>query len=332
MRWDDLPEIMAMALRQTHPDAIRLRVVVDQSARKVLKANSRPIRTEQMYEETSSGQRFFDEKNSIDGSIFLHKTAYCDGQKCAGVAYDAKEQTRPKTFGISNTFMDDAHWGFPSKPDPVRLYSVGMTPLPQALATAERMGVADVMGRRCDVFRFKDVGPAGRGQTLVYSLDRVTALPLRVASYSKPALLDADKPSWTWEATKLKEVAGRHIAAESTYHGFVVKEAEPGKWTSALDVTKSIHVAEIAFDEELPASHFWPTFPPGVMVLDQIAGKTYQVPSEGRDAIAPVEATAQVGTPIRADASSGGGPLMWAGIGLSLAVLAVAGVLWKRAR
>ncbi len=327
MRGDDLAETIEGLIHATQPRSIRLKIVAEQSKREVVAGGkSRPLTLERTYKETQKGQRYYDDRVRFASGVESRKTSYSDGSKCANVVYDATDTGRQTHVSIENTFMLDARFGFPSKPDPVRLYHVGMTPLHLALPTAETLGTRDVIGRRCDDFRFKDIGPADRRQTLIYSLDRVTGLPLRVVSYKSAELLVQEKPAWTWEANSIRRVGDRSIVDKSTYSMFVVKKSADGEWESKHDMTQAIRVEEVAFDEVYPDGDFWPTIQPGVMVMDQIAGKTYQSPGP------KPESKAAVGIPIRAEAPTGGSVIPWVGGGLSLIVLAVAAVLWKRAR
>jgi len=221
--------------------------------------------------------------------------------------------------------MNESKFGFRDAPPPLRYYHVGLMPLHEALANAERIGQERVIGRICENFHFREVGLPGMQQSLVYSLDEQTSLPLKVAAFSSPVQVRDKMPSWVWEATTLDRVSGRHFALSSKYASFRVRKTAAGDWDSKPDLSSTIQVTEISFDTPIPHTAFWPDFQPGVRVLDSIAKRKYEIPGarpSTRDA-------ATVGTPIRVEPDRGSW-LPGAGVALSLAALAVAFVLWRR--
>ena len=181
--------------------------------------------------------------------------------------------------------------------------------------------------RTCNNFLFKNVGPHGREQSLVYSLDEATSVPLKIAAYSSPDRLRDQMPNWVWEATTLDRVSDRHFPLNSSYASFRVAKTETGQWTSQPGLKQIIRVEEITFDAAILHTAFWPTIQPGTRVLDAIAKRKYQVPGGA----ATTQESAGTGTPIRVAPESGSW-LPGAGVVLSIAALAIAAVLWRRSR
>ena len=137
-----------------------------------------------------------------------------------------------------------------------------------------------MIGRTCDNFHFKEVGPVGKQQSLVYSLDQQTSIPLRVAAFSGPEQLKNHVPNWVWEAKTLDVVSGRHIVRSSTYSSFGVRKTEAGHWVSDLKMCRMIEVNEVTFDKPIEHAAFWPIFQPGVQVMDSIAKRRTEVPGK----------------------------------------------------
>ena len=172
---------------------------------------------------------------------------------------------------IGHDFKTESRFGFRDSPAPIRYYHVGLVPLHDALAKAERLGHDQVIGRTCDNFHFKEVGPVGKQQSLVYSLDRETSIPLRIAAFSGPEQLESHVPNWVWEAKTLDLVSGRHVARSSTYSSFGVKKTDAGHWVSEPMMSRTIEVNEVTFDSPIAHAAFWPTFQSGAEVMDSIA-------------------------------------------------------------
>jgi hypothetical protein len=245
------------------------------------------------------------------------------------VEYDHKVPDRQAFINISHKFMDELKYGFLESPEPYRFSHVGLVPLREALPKADRAGSAEVIGRPCEVFHFKAVGTASHPQLLAYYLDRATAVPLKVVAYDGPDQLRDDLPNWRWEATSLDNVGKHHFPLASTYTSFVRRKGADGKFECLPQMFQAIKVTSIKYDAPVAESTFWPVYQPGLEVDDRIAHKTIKVPGDEPQA-KPEQHT---GTPIEVpEPRSGTTGLVVAGLGLSLAVLLAALLLWRRAR
>ncbi len=209
---DQILQIIEKLLPEANPESISLRVKIDQSAVRSMGSESGPGTIEQTYIQTADGQRVFEEWIATH-----HKASYCDGEKCADVEFSREEPDRPVTISIDHDFSFDGTFGFRTAPEPFRFYHVGLKPLPEALPAAERLADTEVIGRSCHVFHFPDVGLPGQEQSLVYALDRETAVPLRVVAYANPGRIRDELPSWTWEAKTLDRVGDHHYPLSSLY-------------------------------------------------------------------------------------------------------------------
>ncbi len=276
---DSLNRIVEKVAHEVMPQSVRLWVSISQSKRQVpTRGGSSSLVLEQTYFETDRGERYFDEKIILPNEAVTHSSSYCDGKKCANITFSTEEPDRQERVTIGHDFMTESMTGFRDAPPPFRFYHVGLIPLPEALASAERLGRVRVIQRNCNDFHFKDVGPSGRKQSLVYSLDEETSVPLRIAAYADPDRLHDGMPNWVWEAATLDKVSDRHFPLSSTYSSFRVTKTDTGQWTSRPDLTRTIQVKEITFDAAIPHTAFWPTIQPGVLVLDAITKRKYREP------------------------------------------------------
>lgn len=313
------------------PYSFRIQVEIIQSPSKTENDDGTDlVHLRQTYAATSSGQRFFDQtgRRSDLNAKTRRLTFFSDGKKCANVTYDENDPSSQTGVLISRTFGNEASFGFMDVPPPVRYYHVGLIPLIEALPKAERMTSGEVIGRTCDVFHFKSAGSVEHPQSLVYFLDKATGVPLRVAAYADPEKLRDNIPNWIWEAKTLDKVGKRHIPFSSTLTYYRSFKTDKGELVNKLDIFQSIQVVKVEYDLELPKSTFWPAYQPGIVVIDQIKHTSTSVP--GGPAMEKTTVP-KIGAPIRVPQSDVSGLLSSAiGIALSVAVLAVAIVLWKR--
>jgi hypothetical protein len=326
---DDFPnEIIQNVIRETMPRTLQIKVTSSQFDGRTAKPNGSPIAViEEIYFETDKGERYFDERASVPSQPVSHKSSYCDGKRTVHIRFSPGDSGSQQTASIGHDFKTESRFGFRDAPAPIRYYHVGLVPLHDALANAERLSDDLVIGRACGSFHFRDVGPVGKQQSLVYSLDHETSVPLRVAAFRGPEQLKNRVPNWVWEAKTLDVVSGRHIARSSTYSSFGVRKTEAGHWVSDLTMCRLIEVNEVTFDKPIEHAAFWPIFEPGVQVMDSIAKRRTEVP--GKAPATPE--SARTGVPIRV-ISDGGSWLPAIGVALSLAAFTVAIVLWRRSR
>ena len=320
---DSLNRIIEKLLHETIPRTIQLRVSIEQNQ----SGSSDKKSLVQLYAETAPGERFFDQRLIGPTNRVFHTSSYCDAKKCANVSYSMEEPDSQSRVTVGHGFMNEANFGYRDAPEPFRFYHVGLKPIHEAIAVAEPMGQERVIGRACNIFHFRDVGPSDRKQSLVYALDEATSVPLRVAAYADPKQIRDQVPNWVWVAATLDEVSDRHYPKSSTYASFKVTQTQSGQWIATPKLSQVINVSEVVFDAAIPKSTFWPVIQPGVLVLDSIAKRKIQTP--GGELSTQKASSAE--PPIRVAPESGSW-LPGIGAGLSLALLSAATVLWMRSR
>ena len=330
MSGETLTALVGKATFESSFSTLDMKVEVLQSSKRdPRKGALAESRVEQRYVETKAGHRLFDNLGTGKDGWISHYAGYCDGKRCAYVEYDHKVPGKQVAIGISHKFMGEMKHGFLESPEPYRFSHVGLVPLREALPKAERAGSGEVIGRTCEVFHFKAVGTGAKPQLLAYYLDRATAVPLKVVAYDGPDQLRDDSPNWQWEATSLDSVGKHHFPLGSTYTSFVRLKGSGGKAECLPQTFQTIKVTSIKYDAPVAESTFWPVYQPGLEVDDHIAHQTIKVP--GGEAQTKKEQ--HTGTPIEVPESrSGTTGLVVAGLGLSLAVLLAAFLLWRRAR
>ena len=131
---DSLGRIIENVVRETVPQTIRLRVSITQSD---ASDGSSSLVLEQTYLETDRGERYFDEKIIIPSEHVRHRASYCDGKKCANIAFLAQDPDRQDAMTIGHDFMLESINAFRDAPPPFRYYHVGLVPLHEALGGAD---------------------------------------------------------------------------------------------------------------------------------------------------------------------------------------------------
>ncbi len=253
---------------------------------------------DQTYIETASGQRFSDQRTSLDGKLFSRHTDYCDGKRSGRLVYNRDDLPSQELFTIKRFFGKEEQSRKIDRPRPLDLLSIGRKPLAQALVeSAIPLGEGRIIDRPCDLFLFERV-PSAVPQDHVYYLDRETGVPLHVMSFLDRPARERNEPVWTWTAESLDEVDGHHIPFKST---MVAPLRGPQK---GITITHHFTVSSVQFDQKYPPSMFWPTYQPGLGVVDTISNKTMIVPGKAPEPQAKV--TMAVGEPIRATPASDG--------------------------
>ena len=326
-----LGRIIESLSREATFTTINMKVTIVQSSTKDAKsATLVESRWEESYSATNKKQRIFDQQMFGQGGFSFHRTGYSNGSKCASVWYDRADPNRQSQITISHNFLNEAKYGFLEAPIPYRCSHVGLIPLHEAIPAAEHVGTGEVIGRSCNLFHFRNVGQAAKPQALIYYLDAATSAPLKVEAYDGPQHWHERLPNWIWEARSLDRVGDRHFPFTSAYTTFLKVNGPEGKLESVASVFQSIKVSKIDFDSPLAKDAFWPTAQPGVEVLNEITHRsTHTAGGE------PIAATSHQTTesPIRvADSGSNALGSVAFGIALSILILFVAGVLWRRAR
>lgn len=316
---DRLISIVEKIMPEVSPQSVSVHVSIEQ-----IRGNAR-LTLEQDYAELPAGDRFFDEVMAVADGRTNRKTSYCDGSKCANVRYNANSIETPLIIELGHDFMSEARFGFRDAPPPLRYNYVGLVAIQEALPTAERQGEEIIIGRRCNLFHFRDVGPAKGKQSLVYALDDETSIPLKVSAYANPSQILERSPNWVWEAASFDTVSGHHIPLSSTYRLFAPGvQADSSGVARPVVMTQTISVKEVTFNTVIPKATFWPSaYPPGVTVLDGLRNRSYVVPGK---------TASEAGPPIRVVEPGYNSWPVGVGLTLSLIALVAAFVLRRRAR
>ena len=282
----------------------------------------RVTRAREGYMAARHGERRYAEFSRAHNREVCVVQAYDDTTRCASVRFgDPVNPNRQTSITISKTFLDEAATGFAKIPDALPFF-VGLVPIRTAIATARALGPSRVAGRDCTRHLCRAVpGPAGT-QDLVYHLDAATSYPLKVETFLNEAHVAAGTPYRVWEADRLDEVQGFHVATDSRLTTFNL--ADPAH--PIPDLVNKYHVDSIRFNEAIPITAFWPVADPGVLVTDTITGRSAYNTADGK---APSATTLD-------ESPSGGLPwVSWAGTGgvtLGLALLVVGLGRWARGR
>ena len=190
---------------------------------------------ERTYVETAKGERYFDDVARISDGRVYRQTAYSDGGKSANVMYDGKDVSSISRIGVGHEFMGETRMDIKTAPEPFRYTRVGLIPLYEALHHAEKLERVDAIGRACDRYLFREVKSAGKPQSMVYALDRVTSVPLMVAAYKDIDHVHAELPYWAWEAVTLDTVSGYHFPLKSKYSSSSDLQWRPGDFPARHD-------------------------------------------------------------------------------------------------
>ncbi len=310
------------------PESIRLRIEVLQSNLSHPEYVRGPeFQIKQEYAATSWGKRYFDNIFLFGTEPSRRTSVYCDGRKFAHVEYPVAsgEPTRQGSISIDKSDWIERRYSVVDAPEVIRLNHVGLEPLNEALPKAVVMPDGLVIGRRCDVFHFKKVGPPDRPHSLVYFLDKATAVPLKVSAYDDPDHIQGQAPNWVWEAKTLDHVSGRHfLPLSSVYRHYSRLDAGGGRLETKIDEVQAIRIVQAEFDISIPESTFWPVPQPGVSVIDTT--RPLKIPL-GYDTIPEIDVA------MRADMLVKDAAFMTrAGAILSVTVFLIAFVVWRQSR
>jgi hypothetical protein len=282
------------------------------------------------YRETASGQRWLQTLSLSSGDPKLIYSAICDGSKCWELGYLDGKLIQAV---IEPTIPRERAYGFTVRPSPLSNLYVGLTPLNQAIRTAEQAGEETVIGRPCDGFRLSGVKRDKAVMDYVYYLDRETSIPLRIDVYrpdSPPGVTPQAGP-WLggrWEAETLDTVGRYHVPLKSNQIAWKPPDASGNQEEMArLTVT----VEAIEYDQPIDVAIFRPELGPGVSVIDTIAKTSYETPPPANQAETKAATTTPARPPIEAIP-----PGHWSssasavGIGLGICILLAGVLLWLR--
>ena len=280
------------------------------------------------YIETAEGWRLNDNM-TVDGSIpKSHERSYYDGSRCAQEGFAHDDLSRQSQVVIKRSFGMEDRSASTSRPVPLSCFYQGQVPLPEALLKSTYLGVERVLGRECDRFLFTDLKWYGEDRQEVYSLDKATAVPLRILTYRDPAAYKAGKALATWEAESLDQVQGHWLPLRSKQSQAV------GDVPDSL--FRTYEVQEVAFDRPFAKASFWPVIRPDIAVYDATTNKLIQSPPPPKAVAKSPDASGS--PPVPMVATPAVPPADWTsalptvGIGLGIAALAVGILLWWRRR
>jgi hypothetical protein len=274
------------------------------------------------YVEHRRGDRFMEE-TSIDKETGIRSSVkyYHKEDRCVNLTFHPDGSQRRALISREQFGMEH-RLGSTKRPSPLVYLYVGKVPIYEALIDAEPLGQAKRLERPCDQYLFRQVRWGMVHQDLVYCLDRETSAPLEVASYLDELARREGRPVWVWRAKTFNETDGLHMPLASETISY---DQKAGHSTPEVRTVISFKVEALDYNESHPASTFWPTFQPGVEVIDDITGKFYTV---GQDRAAEVKTVAE---PIRAVPEPGWTAwLSSAGLILGISILAVSAFLWLR--
>ena len=226
--------------------------------------------SEEHFIETFRGQKFYKQSEKRSGKEVVGWLGYSDGVRCANVELRRPpQQDKQLSVVITKTFMNEQLTGYVMRPNPLRWHYVGLIPLHDAIAKAAPIGTDRVAGRVCNVFLFSAVPGRQRTQCLVYHLDDATSVPLKVEAFADRDRLKEGVPSWVWEASSFDEVQGFHVALNSHYTGFVIKD----KTSPIKQLTDDYKIDVLNYNQSYDAAVFWPAYDEGVSIVDLIERK-----------------------------------------------------------
>jgi hypothetical protein len=272
------------------------------------------------YVETSSGNRLMEIKYYNGDTLIRRRESYFDGERGTNFLYKGLEGT--PEVRIEKGFMGEDRTGSTRRPGCLVYLRVGKVPIDEALAQAQPLGIGKVIGRDVDLFLFPRTRWGMIVQDLVYSLDRETALPLKVEAYRTEQDRERGVFGWSWTARRFEFVQGHPIVMESEVDSYTVEKA--GK-PRVLAQTNRQAVDSIEFDRDYPITTFRPAVSGQSKVIDSIQKKITQ-PSPP-----PPRQAEIVEQPIRADAARDWSSIASASaVVLGVALLVSGLVVWFR--
>jgi hypothetical protein len=271
------------------------------------------------YVETAAGQRFFEMRmkpdNVVETAVSIHFT---DGSKCALLLRrDVGDVAGQEQVTIKRAFSYEDR-GMTYRPEPLKYLYVGLRPLHEVLPQAEYLGSGVRLNRECDRFLFTGVPGKPDEVSLVYWLDRATGMTLRFEHYDDARARAAGTPHYVWNALSLDEVSGHHLALRSELLQYDPKSTDPHRIMLEYKITTK----KVQFDQDYPATMFWPSITNQTKVIDMIKNTIVFPKTEGKTLTT---------APIRAVDSGGWAlPIASAGIAVLGVAALIAGIVLRR--
>jgi hypothetical protein len=226
------------------------------------------------YVETAVGQRM------LEWAFVSHNTGrpgrttwYCDRERCADEVDTLDE---PYVVTEKPSFMTEGQAAKRQSSLFSYLYLMHQ-PLDTFLAKAAHRGHSKRLGRDCERALITGVQWTYGPVEMVYDLDRETGFPLFIWCYASASDRAAERPTWTWEALSFDQVEeGRRFPLKSVERTF---GHQSGTWAEATK--RDIQVIDVKFNQDYPASMFWPDTRPKETIWDEIAKVRWRTPMPG---------------------------------------------------
>ena len=324
MRDDQQTDVLERIIHEFRPASIRVVTAYEQFYPKDGVLSTTPgMNIERTYIETAKGQRYYEESSIVPDGRTARKKYFSDGKKNAAIYYKEGETSKMGSAGELPEFRNEVREGYYEAPEPYRWAWVGLKRLEEVLPSAEKLGEVQVLGRPCDPYLFAAVKSPTATQTMVYTLDRATSVPVRVVAYWDPQHFRDERPTWIWEALSLDTIGDHHYPMKSYYQAYLWSEKDK-EHLNQIERKHLINVTSIEYDKPYPEAMFWPKA--------EIAEYDAMIKAAEKAMKTAVPApVTQVANPIADDGSEGGWP-MWPGLVLSAALIVAALVVRTRSQ
>lgn len=330
---DDLLKTIDRLLHEFEPRSLAIEATVTQSPGADARGQLPEMTVQQTYLATRVGQRYFEEQGRGGSGVGFRRAGYCNGRECTNIGYHARELSRQRDVNISNQFPFEGRTGFLSVPDPWMWSRVGLVPLHECLPTAIHQAQGEQLGRKTEIYRISQPGPEGEPRVWIYQLDQATSVPLQVEVYTHPDRVARGAPDTRWEALSLEPVGGRHVPNRSRMTQWSITKDERGYESIKETLKRETTITSIRFDQAIPSTRFTPKIEPGMRIADSTTKKMKVTPGQRiplKTSEVPAKTVESTEFPQVVPPSDQSAWLAGVGLGLSLAVLVVAAVLWRR--
>ncbi|MFI5460514.1 MAG: hypothetical protein ACHRXM_34295, partial [Isosphaerales bacterium] len=227
-------------------------------------------------------------------------------------------------------FLKEGRGNVTDRPLPLQFYYVGAVPLYEALPNAKYLGEETWLGRKCETFLFSNVKGSVGSQCMVYTLDKLTGVPLKAASYAEESDIDKQLPGLTWATNEVKLVEKHLVPSRSES---AVYASGDSLRTRQRVLSNDYKITIIKYDQVYDSSLFWPDIERSGAVINDTIKKEIKVPRGEVQRAVNSSTEARSLQQIRADA-----PVDWtstfSGVSFIFGVLTVlvGGVVWWRRR
>lgn len=237
------------------------------------------------YIETIAGSRLFETLQITKSGNIKKSQNYFKSGKSATVLFEDSDHAKQKFVSVSKSFASEGSEGQSSRPDPLKYFFVGQTPLYTALADSKHLGQADVHSQQCEIFSFPKVYWGKKDQSIVYYIGRNNGLPYKVESYQIGHQDDSNR-NWTWSVLETKNFNGVEFPARTQNVIFTSQGEKPSEpfTTRTTDVKKFIPNANV------DSVSFWPSIDQNATLHDTITKKTH-VPSANTEKAQQIKAS-----------------------------------------